>query len=120
MAHIDKKVGISNISRRLTYYIVLCSSLVTLLLTGFELYRDYQWDISQIELKFEEIENVHVNSLAASLWSVDIEKVDIILEGLSRLRDISYVALIGEGEIFIDIGKSTPVGSMSKIFPLSV
>ena len=85
----NNNVPISSISRRLIIYVVLCSSLITLFLTGFQLIRGYQRDISRIDAGFEEIEKVHLKSFAASLWAVDTGKLTILVEGLSRLRDVS-------------------------------
>ena len=46
----------NKIARRLVIYILIFSSIVTLLLTLIQLYRDYTYDISQIESRFNQIQ----------------------------------------------------------------
>ena len=63
MAPSNKIIPASSISRRLIIYIVLCSSAVTLILTVFQLHRDYQADLELIDQGFEQIERVHLDNL---------------------------------------------------------
>ena len=94
----------SSISRRLVIYIVLCSSVITLVLTIFQLQRDYQADLDLIDQGFEQIEKVHLATIVESLWSIDTVRLKTIIAGLSNLRDVSYTAIIETGEVLMSVG----------------
>jgi PAS domain S-box-containing protein len=115
----NNDVPTRSISRQLIIYIVLCSSVLTLLLTGFQLYREYQQDVSLIESDFQEINDVHLKSFAASLWSFDTEKLQILIEGMSRIRDVKYVEISGNDEFSIAIGNKEIENSISRTYPLT-
>jgi len=108
----------SSISRRLILYIVLCSSALTLLLTAFQLYRDYQTDIDQIEEAFDSIERVHIATVSESLWGSDLDNLETIVRGMSNLRDLSYIEIMEEDDILIKFGRLPKNESKSKTFPL--
>ena len=79
------------IGRRLLILILLFSSLVTLVLTGVQLYFDYKRDVASISDRFVEIEQSVMLSIAGSLWDVDIEQLELQMEGILRLPDIQAV-----------------------------
>ncbi len=114
----DNKTNFKSISRRLIIYIVLCSSAVTLLLTVLQLYRDYQTEISLIEVAFEQIERVHIATISESLWGADTERLKTIARGLSNMRDLRYVAVIEDGDILVSFGDNPEAGVSFRTFPL--
>ncbi len=83
----------SPIGRRLTISIILFSSLITLIITGFQLVVDYRSDISRIERGFTNIEKVNLNVLAASIWVLDEQLLNTQLNGLIQLPDITYLQI---------------------------
>ena len=76
------------IGRRLLLYILLFSSLVTLLLTGVQLYLEYERDRVAIDSRLHEIGSSYRDSLARSLWNMDAEQIGVQLEGVMRLPDM--------------------------------
>jgi signal transduction histidine kinase len=80
-----------SIARRLLISIVLFSSLVTLIATGIQLYTDFRRDVSTIESRLTDIESSYLASISASLWNLDINQLQIQLEGISHLPDIEAV-----------------------------
>ena len=78
----------ASISRRLILYIVLCSSLITLILSGFQLYREYQADITALDRVFERIAKLHLQTISATLWSTDTTRLQTVIEGLSNYAGV--------------------------------
>jgi len=81
------------IGKRLLFFIILGSSLVTLAATGFQLYTDYQRDVSNIRTRLHDIEGSYLGSINASLWNLDVQQLNLQLEGIHQLPDIEYVAV---------------------------
>jgi signal transduction histidine kinase len=75
---------------RLLTFIVLFSSLVTLISTLSQLYFDYRQQVSSIESRMSDIEKSYAESLAAGLWNVDPEQLQLQLNGIVRLSDIRF------------------------------
>ena len=67
---------------KLLVYILICSSFFTILGTSVQLYMEYRSDVSEIQKGFGQIEHSYVNTIAASLWDINIDHVKIQLEGL--------------------------------------
>jgi len=109
----------TSLSRRLIVYIVLCSSVITFLLSANQLYREYQADIEVINGDFEQIRTVHLKTIEATVWSTDIEKLEVLLEGLGNLRDIEYVAVLENGEELASIGEIRSTDHISNTYVLT-
>ena len=76
------------IGQRLVVVILLFSSVVTLILTSFQLYLDFRRDVTVIETRLDEVRESHVQSVTASLWNVDVALLRLQMEGLARLPDV--------------------------------
>ncbi|MBI5263116.1 MAG: response regulator [Bradyrhizobium sp.] len=76
---------------RLLAAVLLFSSLVTLTLTGVQLYLEYDRDVSAIENRLNEIGRSYVGSLAESVWNLDQNQLELQLNGILRRRDIRAV-----------------------------
>lgn len=76
------------IAWRLLAFILLFSTIVTLLATAAQLYVDYRRDVDAIERRLNEIEISYLGSLAGSLWRVDVDQVSLQLQGMLRLPDM--------------------------------
>lgn len=76
---------------RLLVYILLCSSLVTLLATVFQIAVDFRKDISFIRTRLLELEMSHAQTLGLSVWNFDTDQIDTIMDGMLMLPDIEYV-----------------------------
>lgn len=83
----------SKISRTLILYIVLFSSLVTLVLTAIQLRIDYNHGINGIYQRIDQIQKTNMDSIKQSLWTLDHSSINIQLDGLSRISDIIYVKI---------------------------
>ena len=83
----------SKISRKLVLYIVLFSSVVTLILTAIQLRIDYNEGIDVIHQRIDQIELTNIDSIAQALWTINHSSIQIQLDGLNRINDIIFVKI---------------------------
>ncbi len=108
---------------KLLVYILICSSFFTILGTSLQLYMEYRSDVSEIQKGFGQIEHSYVNTIAASLWDINIDHVKIQLEGALKLPGMRYLEVVemsfGSVEPVAFIG-AVPSGenTIEKTFPL--
>ncbi len=81
----------NNISKRLILYILLFSSVITVVLTLIQLNLNYRHDLNLIEQRFEQIELTNVNSITQKVWTVDNKALQNELESILKLPDITYI-----------------------------
>lgn len=81
------------IARRLLFSIIVFSSCVTLLATSIQLYTDYQRELDVISNRLNDIRGSYIGSISASLWNLDIQQLELQLEGIKHLPDIKAVEL---------------------------
>src|SRR6266496_2945063 len=79
------------IGPRLFVRVLLFSSAITLILTLFQLYFDYRYDVRAIESRMSEIEGSYLQSLGGSLWNLDRRQIELQIEGVLRLPAIRFV-----------------------------
>ena len=78
---------------RLLVRVLFFSSVITLLLTLTQLYLDYRRDVQAIDQRMSEIDSGYRQSLGEGLWRLDARQLQLQVEGILRLPDISYVEL---------------------------
>src|SRR4029453_16231427 len=76
---------------RLLVRILLFSSAITLILTSFQLYFDYRYDVGAIESRLSEIEGSYLQSLSEALWNLDSRQIELQIEGILRLPAMRFV-----------------------------
>lgn len=81
----------NSLSRRMLFYILLCSTSFAFLITLGQLAWDYREDVSLVENNLKQIEASYLLPIAASLWALDEAQVKHQIEGIMKLPDIQYV-----------------------------
>ncbi|QDZ28375.1 EAL domain-containing protein [Noviherbaspirillum sp. UKPF54] len=81
------------LGRRLLAAILFCSTGLALIATGSQLLLDYRQGVSAVESRMAEIEHAYLDSVAASLWTMDEQQTRKQIEGIARLPDIESVEL---------------------------
>ncbi|KIO36703.1 sensor histidine kinase [Shewanella sp. cp20] len=108
----------SPIGRKLTLSIILFSSLITLLTTGFQLVNDYRSDVNRITRQFDSIEKVNLDVLAASIWVIDERLINTQIDGLIQLPDITYIEINDDSGQHWQAGTATPENTIERSFKL--
>lgn len=83
----------SHIGRRIILILIILSGAVTLMTTLIQLYWDYNREFDAVESRHHEIENIHIDLLATSLWRFDLVLLQQRLEGLVNLSKIDYLEI---------------------------
>ncbi|QSX41235.1 sensor histidine kinase [Shewanella cyperi] len=108
----------SPIGRKLMISIVLFSSLITLVTTGYQLVMDYRSDLGRIDRAFTTIETVNLDVLAASIWVIDERLINTQLNGLIQLPDITYILINDDSGQHWAIGERLDDNVLEREFPL--
>ncbi|TDT41623.1 PAS domain S-box-containing protein/diguanylate cyclase (GGDEF)-like protein [Halospina denitrificans] len=110
----------SPLSFRLLGYIILCSSVFTLVASAAQVYVDYQADVSAIRERLSDIEDGYKSSLAGSVWAIDEDLIRLQLEGITSLPDISRARLRMYPDAELTVGDvPADAGTASHSFTLS-
>ncbi len=111
-----------SLSNRLLAYILLCSSALAIIITLVQLTWDYKQDVGKIEASIDQIESSFLQPMAASLWNLDEEQIQIQIEGIMKLSDMQYVRVhevLGNTEVpLIEQGSLQEKFDISKKFNL--
>lgn len=83
----------SRIGRRLLLAILCFSSLITLVVTGLDLYLEYRDGVATIRERLKQVEISYAASLGESLWKLDKRQIALQLRGIAELPDIRSVEL---------------------------
>jgi PAS domain S-box-containing protein len=98
IATLKKYFNFDGLALRLILALILFSSLITTLITAFDLYSDYSRDISGIDNRMHFIKESYLPTLVESVWVADSTQINTQLEGLVRLQDIEYLDIIVAGQ----------------------
>ncbi len=95
----------SPLARRLIIAMMLFSAAVTLVTTGYQLYREYQRDIAGIETQFRQIDSVHLPSLTQSVWATNSKEIKLQLEGILRVPNVVYASVDDNISYLMEVGQ---------------
>lgn len=108
----------SRLARRLVMAIVLFSSLLTLTVTGVQLYLQYRLDMSNVRQSADIIQDSWVPALTESVWDYNTDLIELQLNGMINLPFIMEVRLsLDDGQYFA-VGHPAPKDSFLYHFPL--
>ncbi|MGF1701140.1 response regulator [Photobacterium makurazakiensis] len=93
-----------SLSKQLLFFIVLISSVFTLLSTSFSLYLDYKDELSDIDSSFEQVHESFFSGLTSSLWVEDRELLLTQAEGIMHFPTISSLVIRDENEVIVEFG----------------
>ena len=106
------------ITKRLILYIVLFSSLVTLLLTINQLYMEYVAEMDQVKGQMNQIKTISLHSLTENLWNLWEKQIKIQLNDLIQLSDIMYLEIRSKGQVVASAGNRTSKNIISQTLPM--
>lgn len=108
-----------SIGRRLAVYILLFSSVVTLLSTVLQLTLDFKRDVHDLESSLQRIRTSYASSLAHSVWVESKKDLQLQLDGILRLPDMQYIEVQGEDHrALVSVGTKRSERVISDEFPL--
>lgn len=113
----DKKK--SRLAFRFILYILLFSTLITLLGTSYQLYLDYRHEISSIEAAFDQIEKTYQHTIENNLWVSDIDQLEIQLYGILDLPGLKHIRIIKDDKSIISLGRMPGKRVIERSYPLS-
>ncbi|WP_198506864.1 sensor domain-containing diguanylate cyclase [Dyella ginsengisoli] len=96
----------------------MISLLVSVLVSGVQLLLVYRQQVFNAEQQLDDIGSGIVPSLSASLWLVDSDRVDLLLDGLIKYPGVVYVELDSEGRRETR-GKPIATPALQRTYPLS-
>ena len=110
----------SKLARRTVVYVLLISSTITLCFTSLQLYLEYKNGIASIHREVEQIAGTSLKPLAENLWLLNINSIDLMLEGIMHNQDIVYLEITDEmGKIIAARGRQPENNYLIKTLPLS-
>ncbi|MGF2734632.1 EAL domain-containing protein [Marinobacter sp. DUT-1] len=111
--HFQRLRTSSPLSLKLLAWILLFSSVFTVIASGIQLYTDYRKDVGLIDQRLKVIESGYASSLARSLWALDQKLLQTQMEGILSLPDIAHLRLRIEPDSELVMG-SVPRGAETK------
>lgn len=107
------------IGRRLVLWILIFSSVVTLLSTALQLGYEFRRDVSDIQNRLLQIRDSNALSLAHSLWVTNQSAVQIQLDGIHSLPDMQYLEVrADQNQIVATAGKRQDTHNLRQETPL--
>ena len=98
------------------------SSAITLILTLFQLYFDYRYEVGAIKSRLSEIEGSYLQSLGEGLWNLDGRQLELQIEGILRLPAIRFVEVRETTDradpMVVSGGRRQDHAAVSREFPL--
>ena len=109
----------NSIAKQLLIWIMLSSSVLTLIITSIHLLVDYNNDISALDERLIQIETSYLPAISNALWVEDDDQISVQIKGIKNLPDIVLVQLIRDGEIVVEQGKDNTDYSRMGRWPIS-
>ena len=90
----------SKLAKAILYRVVLFSSVVTLLLSGIQLYLEFRNDYSQVQKIQKQIDSSYIKSLETAIWGINKVQARALIEGIAALPTVKNVSIFDENDDF--------------------
>jgi signal transduction histidine kinase len=109
----------STLSRRLAAYVIVTSSIITLVLTVLHATMQFYGELNTAEREVGFVRTSYVPTLTDSLWSFDEKQIEAQLRGIVNLRYVTYAKVVDEkfGKVY-EVGKADLPFLQFSTFPL--
>ena len=109
-----------DVSRVFVILILLFSTVITLLLTGLQLWRDYRYELNVLDQRLEQVRISNLESISQSVWTYNLSSLEIQLQGLVRQQDISFISVEnGDGEVLLSVGEDVNEDALQQSYALT-
>lgn len=108
----------NKIAKKLIVYIILFSSLVTLLITATQLYVEYKGDLNDLNENLAHVKAGYIQSLTNAVWLDDKQQLTAIIKGIKALPDIEYVAVLVDDKLYAFSGNQLSTKVVKEFFSL--
>ncbi|MEB8434513.1 ATP-binding protein [Cocleimonas sp. KMM 6892] len=92
------------LNRTLLFYVFIFSTFVTMLATSLQLYLDYKKDIEYLDTLSTQISKSHVKGLSTAAWNMDVLQIQVLLDGLVAIPEVTYASVLFQGEKISESG----------------
>lgn len=116
--HPDNGFPRHRLGRDIVLYILLFSSLITLIGTSWQLWLDFSHERSMVEQRLQEIEISHLPNLNQDVWLTRYDTVALQLRGIAELPHIRHIKIILTNGDEIFQGEKGGNHLMVRTFPL--
>lgn len=107
-----------SIARKLILYVILFSSVLTLIITCAQLYYDYSVEMDNIHNSLYQIESVHLEAISATVWAVDKQNARTQLEGILKVPGMEYLEITENNKVWMTAGKRKSENFIDNTYPL--
>jgi len=109
----------NSIARKLLVAVILMSSAMTILTSSYQLYNNYQRYVGEINVRFTEIQKIHLKNLSDRLWTADLQALKSNLQEIAVLPDIQYMEITEKNKIISSYGSKQDSNVLEKTFPMT-
>jgi PAS domain S-box-containing protein len=106
------------IAQKFILCILSFSFLVTLVLTGIQLYMGYHAGLDAIKKSIRQVEESYLPGIINTLWVSDTQLLTTQLSGMMKLGDVQYIDVADKDETLAKAGVFTDEHVIIKEFPL--
>jgi signal transduction histidine kinase/DNA-binding response OmpR family regulator len=109
----------NSLAKQLLIWIMLSSSILTLIITSIHLLVDYHNDMSALDARLIQIETSYMPAISNALWVEDEAQLDVQIKGIKNLPDITLVRLTRDGDIAFELGEDNKEYSRQGFWPIT-
>ena len=119
MLNFRKEIHKQGLLYHLIIYLLVFSVFLTLLATAIQLFHAYRYEKAMIEMRFQEIQDVHMQTLVDALRASDRVELEDHLEAIFQFHNIQFLKIQQQGKVIIEVGTPLSSDSLSRQYPLS-
>ena len=102
----------NRLNKSLLFYVFVFSTFVTMLATTTQLYLDYKQDLAYLDTLSTQIQKSHVKGLSTAAWNMDVLQIQVLLDGLVAIPEVTYASVLFQGDKISESGDANNKNSI--------
>jgi PAS domain S-box-containing protein len=109
-----------SIARRLIFAIAVIGFCIAVVTISIQVFFDYRSDVAEINTRFEEISNGHIDSLSSVVWALDEPLIKLNLSSLLGMPEIEYLEVQSDNGTKWVAGTPVTGEALVRMFQLTI
>jgi signal transduction histidine kinase len=95
--------------------------IITIFFSYIDYNRKFDDQVTGLNTRLDQIQGGFIESLTNSLWKIDDEQTNIILESILRQEDIELVKIVDKDNVLYSMGKTVEdIHAINRTYPLTI
>ena len=108
----------SRLARRVIFYFILASAVITIFTSSLQIYAEFKKDVDVVHADLDRIEKIHLPNIISRMWVLDSAELETSLNTMLGIPAVKHIVIYDQSDLFLAVGDSSFKNPVTRSYPL--